>query len=140
MHLVTLLFGTGWLEVGQPQTCETQFVIGVCRDANGTLVSGGRIAGDGGAIGRAGMAPGSVPLLLPDGRSVDVTISQHGVGKDRADIHVQQPDALVTPDTPTLVAQLTAGRKTGQRPRSISPTHRRSSRRGTFGRGQRCGR
>ena len=73
MHLVTSLFGTGWLEVGEPETSETQFVIGVWRDPDGTLVGRGQIAGDAGAIGRAGMAPGPVPRLLPDGRAVDVT-------------------------------------------------------------------
>ena len=104
MQLVTSMFGTGWLQVGRPDASEAQFVIGIWREADGRLSGRGQIAGDVHTIRRAETAPGSVPLVLSDGRAVDVTISQRRAGNDWADIDILQPEALLRPATLAEVA------------------------------------
>lgn len=95
MKQIRLLEGEGWLQVGSGAPFQVRYSIGVWTTPGGDVFGKGFISGNVDTIIRASSAPGTIPLELVEGRSIDVIVTERAVGTDWAEVYVSKP--LPTP-------------------------------------------
>jgi hypothetical protein len=60
-------------------------------DHDGAVFARGHVSGSIGTIYRANLLGGPIPLVMSDGHSVDVIVTDRGAGNDWAKIYVPHP-------------------------------------------------
>jgi hypothetical protein len=97
MKLISSMNGEGWLQVGSAAPKPVRYLIGVWRDPEGIVFGAGHISTAVETMCRAALQRGPIPLLLGDGRSINVIVTDRGAGNDWGEIYVVNPGVAEAP-------------------------------------------
>jgi hypothetical protein len=103
VKLIGSLKGTGWLQVGTEASNQARYNVGVWLDHDGVVYATGHVSGSIDTIYRADLLRGPIPLIMSDGHSVDVIVTDRGAGNDWAEIYVPHPSLSQFPSAALTV-------------------------------------
>lgn len=87
--LINSMKGTGRIVRGLSGESEAHYSIGVWRTSEGPTFGHGEIAGTSEEL--VGLPRWPLPLILADGRRIDVTVVKERTGRNAVEVYVAQP-------------------------------------------------